>query len=468
MEQSIRKLLTGTIVAACGLPTVVYAQKAGKPNVIYILADDLGYGDLGCYGQQKIKTPNIDRMAADGIRFTQHYAGCTVSAPSRCALMTGKHTGHTYIRGNKGIESEDGRKYDLDLPAGEITLGEIFKQQGYATGCCGKWGMGAPGKEGHPNRQGFDYFYGYLGQGHAHSYYPAYLHENETEVKLGNKQYSHDLIEKKAVEFIRKNAGQPFFLYLSITLPHAEIHLPDEYRTDYENSFLPETPYQQKGGGYRSQSKPHATFAAMVYRIDLTIGRIEALLKELGLDEKTLVIFTSDNGPHQEGGADPKFFVSSGSYRGIKRDLYEGGIRVPMIARWPGTIAKGSVSAHPSAFWDVMPTFCELTGSRTPKSTDGLSFVPSLLGKKQKQHGYLYWEFHEQGGKQALLRGDWKLIRLQVKNPGKTRVELYNIKNDPAENDNLIDQYPDIVRKLNKIMDKARTENSLFSFRLDV
>lgn len=456
------KLLAGGLTLLAGSAITLQAQKNSTPNVIYILADDLGYGDVGCYGQTLIKTPNIDKMAAEGMQFMQHYSACTVSAPARCGLMTGKHNGHTEIRGNGGGKNADGEKYDTSLPASEVTIAEIFKQKNYATACIGKWGLGSVGSQGHPNSQGFDYFYGYLNQTHAHSYYPSYLIENETKVPLTGKQYSHDLIEEKALGFIKANKDKPFFLYLAITLPHAEIQIPDEYRKGLEDQFKPETPHN---GNYTPQDKPHATFAAMVHRTDMTVGRVEALLKELNIDKNTLVIFTSDNGPHKEGGADPKFFQSSGPFRGIKRDLYEGGIRIPMIARWPDKVLKGVKNTNPSAFWDVLPTICDLIKVKTPESTDGISFLPELLGKKQTRfHDFFYWEFHEQGGKQAVLRGDWKLIKLQALNPEKTYFELYNIKNDITESENLVTKYPDRLKELQEIMDKEHVENPKFKF----
>lgn len=439
-------------------PAIIAQQQ--KPNVIYILADDLGYGDLGCYGQTKFQTPNIDKMADDGVQFMQHYSACTVSAPARCGLMTGKHTGHSAIRGNSSEVGTDGKTYDTHLPDAEFTLGELFKQKNYTTACIGKWGMGGIGSEGHPNRQGFDYFYGYLGQGHAHAYFPKFLHEDTTEIPLKKSEYSHDLIEVKATDFIRKNKNNPFFLYLTFTLPHAELQIPKEHRLAYEDMFMPEKPHT---GNYTAQKKPHATYAAMVSRLDASVGKIETLLKELQLDENTIVIFTSDNGPHSEGGADPKFFNSSGIYRGIKRDLYEGGIRIPMIAKWPKHFPAGKKSTLPTAFWDMMPTFGSIMNANVPKGLDGISFLPELTGKKQtKKHDFFYWEFHEGGGKQAVLQGDWKLIKLQVSNAKKTYFELYNIRKDPMETTNLLKDFPEKVKKLAAIISREHTENKVF------
>lgn len=435
------------------------------PNVVFILADDLGIGDLGCYGQNKIKTPAIDSLAKNGIKFTQHYSGSTVSAPSRCVLLTGKHTGHSYIRGNKGYIAEDGRHYDLNLKDSEVTLGEVFKTKDYVTACVGKWGLGGPSGEGHPNNQGFDYFFGYLGQGNAHNYYPKQLFENNTPVELNNKVYSHDLIMEKALDFISNNSKKPFFLYLTPTIPHADLVVPDNELFDYDGQFQ-EVPFL--GNGYRQQLKPRATFAAMVTRLDRDVKRILDLLEEKGIAENTIVVFTSDNGTHKEGGHDPQYFDSNGPFRGTKRDLYEGGIRTPYIMSWPAVIKPGSVSYQVSAFWDFLPTVCDLIGAERPKGIDGISLLPTITGRgKQKQHDYLYFEFHEQGGKQAVIKDYWKLVHLQVNNSQKERYELYNLASDPAEIANVVSKYPHIVRKLKKVMNSARTTNSNWKFTFE-
>lgn len=432
------------------------------PNVIFILADDLGYGDLGCYGQQIIKTPNIDNMAKEGMQFMQHYAGCTVSAPSRCALMTGKNTGHTFVRGNMGVKAQDGRTYDTALPSSEVTLAELFKQKNYATACIGKWGLGAPNTEGHPNNQGFDYFFGYLGQAHAHSYFPKFIHENSTEITLDGEQYSHDLVEQKAIKYITENKDNPFFLYLTFTLPHAELKLPEKYMESHVGKY-PEKPFISNGGSYSTQMTPHAAFASMVERLDSSVGTINSLLKELGIDENTIVIFSSDNGAHAEGGADPEFFNSTGIYRGIKRDMYEGGLRTPMIAKWPNSIAKGSKNSEPSAFWDFMPTFAEIINVDCPKESDGVSILRAFNGKEAKvKDRSFYWEFHEQGGKQAVLQNNWKLIRLQAKNGDKMYYELYNISTDPSEKNNLYETETEKAAELMEILDNSRTESEIF------
>lgn len=460
-------------ITFCGiimLPLIseqIYAlnTKQKNPNVIFIMADDLGIGDLGCYGQYRIKTPAIDALAKQGMKFTQHYSGSTVSAPSRCVLLTGKHTGHSYIRGNKGYKAEDGRSYDLNLADEEITVGEIFKTKNYVTACIGKWGLGGPSGEGHPNQQGFDYFFGYLGQGNAHRYYPTQLFENNTPVMLNKKVYSHDMIIDKALDFLDKNANNPFFLYLTPTIPHADIIVPNNELFDYDGKFQ-EIPFH--GKGYTWQEKPRATYAAMVTRLDRDVQRIVNLLEEKGILDNTIIIFTSDNGTHREGGHDPRYFDSNGPFRGNKRDLYEGGIRTPFIVKWDGVIPKGSVSYHISTFWDFMPTVCDLINVDTPNDIDGISYLPTLTGNgKQKQHDYLYYEFHEQGGKQAIIKDGWKLIHLQVNNPSKEYYELYNINADPGEIADVAKLFPEKVEQLKKIMKNARTNNVNWKFAFE-
>lgn len=438
------------------------AKKVERPNIIYIMADDLGYGDLGCYGQKKFSTPNIDRMAAEGKVFTQHYAGSTVCAPSRASLMTGLHTGHTTIRGNKEYEPEG----QHPLPAGTVTVASLLKQAGYATAATGKWGLGGPGTEGEPNNHGFDLFYGYLCQRQAHFYYQDHLWKNRERVDLpGNaggkrEQYTHDMIADQAIDFIKTNSKNPFFLYVPFTIPHAELAVPEDDLAAFRGKF-PEEPYV--GRHYGSQDYPHAAFAAMVTRMDRDVGRILDTLKELGLDENTIVFFTSDNGPHKEGGHDPQFFDSNGLLRGHKRDLYEGGIRVPFIARWPGKIASGTQSDHVSAFWDFLPTACELAGIEPPGDIDGISFVPALMDKSnQKKHDYLYWEFYEGGSKQAVRFGDWKAIRFNVKGKADGPIELYNLADDPGEQNDVADQHPELVNKARELLAKAHTENPIW------
>ncbi len=445
-----------------------------KPNVIYILADDLGYGDLGCYGQEIIQTPNIDRMAREGMRFTQHYSGCTVSAPSRCSLLTGLHTGHTYIRGNREILPEG----QEPLPAETFTLARMMQEAGYTTACFGKWGLGFPGSEGVPNNQGFDEFFGYNCQRLSHRYYPYHIwHNGEKVVLEGNedsvaqpKVYAQDLIQEQTLQFIREHRDKPFFMYVASLLPHAELVSPDDsIRAMYND--LPEgaafhgvdSGENYRWSNYGSSAKPHADFASMVTRLDAYVGQIMDELRKTGLDKNTLVIFASDNGPHQEGGADPDFFKSYGPLKGYKRDVYEGGIRVPMIAWMPERIAAGATTDFVSAFWDIMPTMADLTGSEL-SATDGVSLLPTLFGEgEQKEHDYLYWEFHELGGRQALRRGDWKLIRQPVAN-AESRLELYNLKDDLHEDCNLATTYPERVFELEALMDSVREPSQLFNF----
>ncbi len=434
------------------------------PNIVYIMADDLGIGDLGCYGQQQIKTPCIDGLARNGMMFMRHYSGSSISAPSRCTLLTGKHTGHAAIRGNKPVTLADGEKYDTPLPAKEVTVAKLLKQKNYRTACIGKWGMGGPDSEGHPNRHGFDYFYGYLGQGHAHSYYPPFLFENNEKIMLEKKHYSHNLIVEKTLDFIDKNAEHPFFLYFSPTIPHAELAVPEENMQQYEGQFQ-EKPFA--GGHYCAQPKPRAAYAAMVTLLDTNVGQIIELLKRKGVYENTIIIFTSDNGVHKEGGHDPEYFNSNAGLRGIKRDFYEGGIRTPFIVEWPGMIAPGSRNQHVSAFWDFLPTVCDITGISTPHDIDGISYLPVLKGLEQPEHDYLYYEFYEKQGTQAVIQDDWKLISLQVNAPKKTHYELYNLKTDPKEQHNVAVLHPDRVEQLKALIKQAHTKNPIFNYNFE-
>ena len=436
-----------------------------KPNMIFLLADDLGYGDLGCYGQEKINTPNLDRMANQGMRFTQHYAGSTVCAPSRCSLLTGLHTGHCEIRGNKEVKPEG--QYPMSSQV--ITVSKMLQTADYKTAVIGKWGLGAPGSDGVPNKQGFDYFFGYNCQREAHFYYPTHLWRNEEKVLIkenenGRKSvYSHDLLTDDALRFIRQNKNQPFFLYLPYTIPHAELSVLEDSLNEYLGQF-PEEPYP--GAHYGAQKAPRAAYAAMISRMDSDVGCIMKLLSELEIDEQTIVFFSSDNGPHEEGGNEPEFFNSNGPFRGIKRDLYEGGIRVPLIVRWPGHIKAGSVSDHISAFWDFMPTLCDIAGIPAPKHIDGISILPELLGREQPRHDYLYWEFHERGGKQAVRMGDWKGVRLEVIDNPDGPIELYNLANDTGEQNNLTLENPEIAKKIARLMQEAHIKSDTFPFHI--
>jgi len=448
------------------------AQK--KPNIVFILADDLGYGDLGAYGQQKIKTPNIDRLAQNGMRFTSFYAGTSVCAPSRSSLLTGQHTGHTYVRGNKEIQPEG----QEPLADSVQTMAQLLKAAGYATGAFGKWGLGMVGTTGAPDRKGFDTFFGYNCQRQSHRYYPTHLWDNEQKVILDGNDLAHkakyapELIQEKALAFIDEHKNQPFFLFIPTVLPHAELQGPeDEFYRQYEHSFE-ETPHKGNGygpgasiGGYASVEKPRATFAAMVARMDAQVGQVIDKLTSLGLMDNTIIIFTSDNGPHKEGGADPLFFNSSGGFRGVKRDLYEGGIRVPFIVQWKGKVKAGSTSTFAGAFWDVLPTLTAIAGAGKARYTDGISFLPTLTGKgRQPQHQYLYWEFHEDGGRQAVRMGNWKAVRQQVKKDPAGAVELYNLAKDPAERHNVAAANPGIVKTMQQYMAEAHVESPVFPF----
>ncbi len=456
----------------CLLLSFTATAQQKKPNIVLIMADDLGVGDLGVYGQKLISTPNIDRLAANGLKFTQFYAGTSVCAPSRSALMTGQHTGHTYIRGNKEIQPE-GQEALADSVQ---TLAMLLQKAGYATGAFGKWGLGMVGSSGEPNRKGFDEFFGYNCQRQSHRYYPTHLWNNDRKVVLeGNDltqkiHYAPQLIQEKTLEFMERNRDSPFFLFIPTVLPHAELAGPeDEFYSKYAARFE-ETPY--KGNdygpeatvpGYASVDKPRATYAAMVERMDHYVGQVVEKLKALGLLENTLIIFTSDNGAHSEGGADPAFFNSTAGLRGQKRDLYEGGVRVPFIAHWPEYIRQPRESDHVAAFWDLLPTFTELAGAPSARYTDGLSLVPTLTGKgKQHTHPYLYWEFHENGGRQAVRAGKWKLVKLQVKNPSKTTYELYNLEKDTGETKNLFPRKKKVFKQLAAYIEEAHTENLLF------
>jgi arylsulfatase A len=450
---------------------------ADKPNIIYILADDLGYGDLGIYGQEKFSTPNIDRLASQGMVFTQHYSGSTVCAPSRSALMTGMHTGHTVVRGNKEIQPEG----QYPIPDNTYTIAEALKKAGYITGAFGKWGLGFPGSQGDPINQGFDVFYGYNCQRMGHNYYPYHLWSNKDSIILSensNKRdgiYAPELIHAQTLKFLEDNQDNPFFLYVPSIIPHAELAAPEAYLEKHKGNYPPEEMYKGiddgpkfNQGTYRSQKNPHAAFAAMINVLDDQVGDIMAKVEKLGLSKNTIIIFTSDNGPHREGGADPEYFDSNGPLKGLKRDLYEGGIRVPMIVRWPGKVSPNSKTDHISAFWDVFPTFSEIAGIAAPNELDGISFLPTLLQKdNQEQHDYLYWEFHEKGGRQAIRKGDWKAVKYGVLNNPEAPIELYNLKDDLGEENNIAPLHTEVVKEMQSIFDTARTESKVFTFSSD-
>ena len=428
------------------------------PNVIYILADDLGYGDLSCYGQQKFKTPHIDRLAKRGMRFTQHYSGSTVCAPSRCCLLTGFHTGHAVVRGNAEVKPEG----QEPMPADTFTVAHMMKKAGYKTAVFGKWGLGAPASASEPLKMGFDRFYGYNCQRIAHCYYPAFVWDDGKRQLLienagqQNRVYAPKLIQDKALQFIRDNKDEPFFMYYAAVQPHADMIAPVNYMKKHSGKYGEEKPHPRQG--YCEQKEPHAAFAAMVNVLDDYVGQIVKEIHAQGLTNDTLIIFSSDNGPHVEGGHDPEYFDSNGILNGTKRDVYEGGIRVPMIASWPGSIAQGSESDHVSAFWDFLPTMAELAKQPAPTETDGVSMLPTLLGKPdQKQHEYLYWEFAEKGGRVAIRKGNWKAVRYMASSDPHSPLEVYDLTTDPSESINVASKHPDVASDLRTLVENART-----------
>jgi arylsulfatase A-like enzyme len=442
--------------------TAVSPQAPSPPNILLIQADDLGYGDLSAYGQARFVTPVLDQLAREGIRFTQYYAGSTVCAPSRAALMTGLHTGHTWIRGNGGMPGGD-----VPLRQEDLTMAEVLRAAGYRTAIIGKWGLGQPGSTGQPDRQGFDYAFGFLDNRHAHRQFTDHLWRNGERIDVDlERDYVNDLFTREAAAFVERTDPRPFFVYLNYTVPHAELRAPDDAVALFRERF-PEQPFANAAAdrkptgaspevpslGYRSQPTPHAAFAAMVTRMDRDIGRLTDLLRARGIDRRTLVLFTSDNGPHQEAGADPVFFKSSGGLRGIKRDLYEGGIRVPMIARWTGSIPAGQVSQHVWAHWDLLPTLAEIAGAWTPTSLDGMSMARALRGEPQPTHTFLYWEFHERGFQQAVRMERWKAVRLKASAP----LEVYDLEADPGEQRNVATANQGVVAKIEEYLKTART-----------
>ncbi|WP_420933483.1 arylsulfatase [Alteromonas sp. A081] len=519
MLNNIKKILLScvittacvTAVTSCALTRIstesasakerqVAQANSAKPNIIYIIVDDLGIGDIEPYGQEKIRTPHLQKMAEQGLTFTQHYAGNPVCAPSRAAVMTGLHSGHNQIRGNYELgDFSDEREYgQLPLKPGTTTLATVMKQAGYQTALIGKWGLGGPGSYGTPNKQGFDYFFGYLDQKQAHNHYPTHLWKNEEWFSLNNKwldahaalpkgadpydpesykaflreDFAQERLTQDALRYIKENKDKPFFLYLAYAGPHAALQAPEDLIDEYS---FEETPYGVNSK-YLAQRRPRAARAAMITHIDKGVGQVKALLKELNLDENTLIIFTSDNGPSAEGGADMEFFDSNGKFRGYKRDLYEGGIRMPTLAYWPGKVAAGQKTEHVSAFWDLLPTLADLTNVKLKTKTDGISFLPTLLNQDgQKQHDSLYWEFHRANGfhSQAVrikddVNGDWKAVRHYKKgqrlNPP---IELYNLKTDPAETTNVASKYPEIVNKATELMKTSRTPSFMDAWNFD-
>jgi arylsulfatase A-like enzyme len=447
------------------------------PNIIYILADDLGYGDLGCYGQQIIRTPNIDKLAKEGMLFTDHYAGSSVCAPSRAALMLGQHSGHNIVRGNYET-GPYGFGACLEIRDEDVTIAEVLKPKGYTNGIIGKWGMGVDGTTGEPNKQGFDYSYGFLNQGHAHFQFPSFLFKNGKRIEipenknLANERFSNDIFTEEALGFIDSNQAKPFFLYLAYTTPHAEMLLPEEAIFDSYRGKVKEKPFvsaitdttDNNKGAYRSQQYPATAYAAQITHLDSCVGELVKKINALSLEKNTIVMFSSDNGPHAEGGAHPAYFDSSGPLRGQKRDLYEGGIRVPFIVKWPGTISKNVVSNHPSAFWDILPTISDIISvNLEPKATDGISILPTLLQKEtQPKHDYLYWEFHENPTtNQAIRKENWKAVRMNPDGP----IELYNLALDVGEKINVADKHPEVVTEMKGLFASARTPNPIWKIR---
>jgi arylsulfatase A-like enzyme len=486
-----RTLLFIGLVLVSAVFSSLDSQVPRKPNIIYILADDLGYGDIGVYGQSKIETPNIDRLAAQGMLFTQHYAGAPVCAPSRCILLTGKHSGHAQVRGNdewdsrgdvwnyRAMLADSTLEGQQPMATGTVTIARLLHDAGYKTGIVGKWGLGAPQTQSTPLGMGFDFFFGYNCQRQAHTYYPVHLYKNDHRVYLRNnvippdsllpegtdlynpdnyavfnqKDYAPDLMFRELTSFVNENAKEPFFLYWATPIPHAALQASQKWIDYYVKKFDDEEPYDGKKS-YVPVRYPHASYAAMISYLDEQIGLLVKQLKDLGIYDNTLIIFTSDNGPTYNGGTDSPWFKSGGPFKcdyGFgKGFVHEGGIRVPMIATWPGNIKPGTVSNHPSTFWDVMPTLCEISGVRPPAGIDGISFLPELKGKPQAKHKYLYWEFPEYGGQQAVLIGKLKAIRQNMQK-GNTRWELYDLESDPVESIDIADSLPLIISRVEEI-----------------
>ncbi len=469
IQRTLAVLFVGLLAACVGPPRTSSSPAAGppqrtsapasaRPNIFLIHADDLGYGDLSVYGQTNFQTPSLDRLAKEGTRFTHYYSGSTVCAPSRASLMTGQHTGHVWVRGNGEIPLRDEDR----------TVAMALRDAGYRTAVVGKWGLGQPGTTGAPDRKGFDYSFGVLDHRHAHRQFTDHLFRNMARVAVDlEKDYVNDLFTREAEAFIGASDPRPFFLYLNYTVPHAELRVPEDSLAPMRGRF-PEKPFVNAAAdgrptgpdgpslGYRSQPTPKAAFAAMITRMDRDIGRLVDLLRARGLAANTLVLFTSDNGPHQEGGADPTFFKSSGGLRGIKRDLYEGGIRVPMIAWRPGIVPAGRVSAHPWAHYDMFPTLADLGGAATPVGVDGLSMAAALRGQSAPTHEFLYWEFHERGFQQAVRMGQWKAVRLKKDAP----LQLYDLTSDPVEQRDVAASQPEIVARIETFLRTARTESA--------
>jgi len=479
------------VIVLLGLPYRLTVAAADRPNVVLIVADDLGYRELGCFGQKLIRTPNLDRLAQQGMRLIQHYSGNAVCAPSRCVLMTGKHPGHAWVRNNSELKPEG----QQPIPDAEVTLAELLHEHGYATGAFGKWGLGGPGSEGDAIVQGFDRFFGYNCQRHAHSYYPSYLWSNDKRITLDNdppvpghtglrdgadpldprsydvfkgNDYAPDRINRQALEFVRANRDRPFFLYYPTIIPHVALHVPDEELEPYLALDWNDPPFtRERGRGYTPHFTPRAAYAAMITRMDRYVGNVLNLLDELGLTDNTLVVFSSDNGTtHLKAEVDYEFFDSVGELRGLKGSLYEGGVRVPAIVRWPGRIAAGSTSERVGGFEDWLPTILDSIGAADsiPAQIDGISLLPTLLGKPQAPRPLLYREFSGYGGQQSIRAGDWKAIRTNM-DRGNLDIELYNLADDPGEQHNVADAHPQVVGRLQKLMESEHTKSQRYPLR---
>jgi len=502
----LSKTFVGLALASAPNPAISGTnQQKARPNVIFILADDMGYGDLGCYGQEKIETPNIDNLAKEGLRFNQFYAGAPLSSPSRCSLLTGLHTGHSFIRGNDELESRgDVNSHEAmykdpslegqrPMPTGTMTFPLMFKQAGYTTACIGKWGLGYPGSEGAPEHMGYDFFYGYNCQRQAHNYYPPFLYRNENREYLPNRiyqpgeyeitdslkasdeyyydrfnegKYSPDLMYDEIASYLEKNNQKPFLLSWTTTIPHMGLQAPDKWVKYYHNKFGAEKPYLGNDGYYPS-IYPRATYAAMISTLDEQVGKLVSQLKKLGIYDQTIIVFTSDNGSANKGGPDPDWFKSGGQFKAGKGwgkgTLHEGGIRVPLIVVWPNHIKASATSDMVCAAWDFLPTFCDLMQLQSP-ITDGISILPELLGNKQAQHEYLYWEYPASSGSKAVRWGKWKALLRKIKS-GNESIELYNLYIDPGETNNVADKNPKIVEKIRKMMDDAHSDSPIKSFQ---
>lgn len=475
--QMIICIALSLLVSATVFAQPVNKAKKNLPNVVYIYADDMGYGVPGTYGQQKIPTPQLDRMAKEGMRFTQHYSGAPVCAPARAMLLTGKHAGHSYIRGNyeMGGFSDSTEGGQMPLPEGTFTIAQLLKNAGYKTALCGKWGLGMHTTTGSPLKHGFDYYYGYLDQKQAHNYYPTHLWENDRWDSLNNEyvyvhegikeanandeafnkftgnDYAPDKITGKALSFIDANKRSPFFLYLAYSIPHASLQVPSSYVNEFKENF-DDAPYLGNQG-YAPTKYPKATYAAMIHYLDEQVGIVMDKIKSLGLDENTIIMFSSDNGPSPEGGAPVEFFNSTGNLRGGKRDLYEGGIRIPFIARWPGKITAGKTSDHISVQYDLMSTLAELTGQRI-KETDGVSFLPELYGKASKKREYIYFEYPDKGGQVAIRIGNLKAIKVGLRQDPKVTWQLYDLSRDPFEQKDIAADHHKLLQRFDEILKK--------------